>query len=124
MCPELEPFPRKQERDRHELVHLPFYIHCPAPKCAWRGNRAKEFQKHWWQEDHRCYHEQFGCTPVRSQIETYNPKVILDRVKNGIISLLEGQNEAILLVQIQSYELQKFGMLSHPWGLNRRYEIK
>lgn len=54
-----ERFRRKQERNRHELAHLPFYIHCPAPNCLWRGNRDLEFRKHWEREDHHCYHEQF-----------------------------------------------------------------
>lgn len=116
-------FSRWQERDRHELVHLPFHIHCPAPRCAWRGNRPDAFRTHWHREDHCSYHEQFGCTPEQSQIETYNLKEILDQIKTGAISPLDGQNDAILRVQVKSYELEKPDMLTHPWGKNRRHEI-
>lgn len=121
MCDEV--FSRWQERDRHELVHLPFHIHCPAPGCAWRGNRQDAFRTHWHREDLRSYHEQFGFTPEQGQIETYNPKEILDKIKDGTIPLLKGQEDAVLLVQIQSYQLEKPDMLTHPWGKNRRYEV-
>ena len=121
MCDDF--FSRWQDRDRHELVHLPFHIHCPAPGCGWRGNRPDAFRTHWHRTDHCRYHDQFGCAPEQNQIETYNLKEILDQIKNGTISLLDGQNEAILRVQVQSYELQKFDMLAHPWGRNRRHEM-
>ena len=45
---------------------------------------------------------------------------ILDRIKNGAITLTEGQEQAILMVQVKSFELQKLDMMTHPWGRNRR----
>lgn len=107
----------RQDLDRHELVHIPFYIHCPAPGCAWHGNRPSEFWKHWEQKGHRSY---YNYTPGQSEIETYNPKLILDQIRKGTISLPKGQEDAVLLVQIKSYELGKPDMLTHPWGKNRR----
>jgi hypothetical protein len=117
-----EPFLRRQERDRHELAHLPFFLHCPVAGCLWRGNRGNEFQKHWQQKDptHHSGRKQYGCTPERSQIETFDPKEILDRIKNGAISLTEGQDQAILMVQVKSFELEKLDMMTHPWGRSRR----
>ncbi|KAI9452225.1 hypothetical protein BJY52DRAFT_1226246 [Lactarius psammicola] len=115
ICP--ESFPRKQERDRHLLKHVPYFMHCPLPHCAWRGNRAGLFKRHWQQENHRGYHEYYGHTsPGGSQIETYDPWVILDQIINGAISLREGQDRAIVLVQVKAYELQKPSMWMDPWG--------
>lgn len=115
-------FPRRQERDRHELAHLPFFLHCPVAGCLWRGNRQWEFQRHWQQKDpnHRSGRKLYGCTPEQSLIETFDPMEILDRIKNGAITLTEGQEQAILMVQVKSFELQKLDMMTHPWGRNRR----
>ncbi|KAH8988044.1 hypothetical protein EDB92DRAFT_1817681 [Lactarius akahatsu] len=103
----LESFHRRQERDRHELTHVPYFIHCPLPHCAWRGNRADVFKKHWQQEDHCSYHEYYGRTPERGHIETFDPWVILKQIINGAISLREGEDQAIVSVQVKAYELQK-----------------
>lgn len=116
-----ESFARRQERDRHELKHVPYFIHCPLPHCAWRGNRTNLFKKHWQQEDHRRYHEYYGRTPKRSQIETFDPRLILNQITNGAISLHEGEDQAISLVQVKACELQKMSMLMDPWGRNKRY---
>ena len=115
----LDLFSRRQERERHQLLHIPFFLHCPLPHCAWRGNRYNSFRKHWQKEDHRSYHEQYGHTPEQSQVETYDPRVILNQLINGAISLREAQDDAVFLVQIKSYELQKADMLTHPWGRER-----
>ncbi|KAH8996532.1 hypothetical protein EDB86DRAFT_3243400 [Lactarius hatsudake] len=112
---------RRQERDRHELVHVPYFIHCPLPHCAWRGNRADLFKKHWQQEDHRSYHEYYGRTPEQGHIETFDPWVILKQIINGAISLREGEDQAIVSVQVKAYELQKSSMWLDPWGRNKRH---
>ncbi|KAH9074835.1 hypothetical protein EDB83DRAFT_1873967 [Lactarius deliciosus] len=117
----LESFHRRQERDRHELVHVPYFIHCPLPHCAWRGNRADLFKKHWQQEDHRSYHEYYGRTPEQGHIETFDPWVILKQIINGAISLHEGEDQAIVSVQVKAYELQKSSMWLDPWGRNKRH---
>jgi len=118
ICP--KSFPRRQERDRHELLHVPYFMHCPLPHCAWRGNRAGLFNNHWKREDHRSYHELYGITPAQGQIQTFDPWVILNQVISGAISLREGEVEAIFLVQAKACELQKPGMWMHPWGRNKR----
>ncbi|KAH8996530.1 hypothetical protein EDB86DRAFT_1009911 [Lactarius hatsudake] len=118
-----ESFLRRQERDRHELKHVPYFIHCPLPHCAWRGNRINLFKKHWQREDHRSYHEHYGRTPERSQIETFDPLLVLNQVVNGSLSLREGEDQAIFLVQVKACELQKPSMLMDPWGRNKRQLI-
>lgn len=123
LCPEW--LSRPQDRDRHELTaHLPYFFHCPVVGCAWRGNRFSEFKKHWQEQEqdqsHNIYREQHGDTPEQSLIETFDPQDILDRIKNGTISLMQGQEEAVLMVQVKSFELEKLGMMMEPWGQNRR----
>ncbi|KAH9083351.1 hypothetical protein EDB83DRAFT_7602 [Lactarius deliciosus] len=120
----LESFLRRQERDRHELTYIPYFMHCPLPHCAWRGNRANLFKRHWQQEDHRSYHEHYGRTPERGHIETFDPWVILGQIINGAISLREGEDRAIVSVQVKAYELQKPSMWLDPWGRNRRHLMR
>lgn len=117
-------FSRWQERDRHELTHVPYFIHCPLPHCAWRGNRTGLFKKHWQQEDHRGYHEYFGHTPERSQSETFNPREILNQIASGALSLRAGEVKAIVLVRVKACELQKLSMWMDPWGRNKKHWIR
>ncbi|KAH8990369.1 hypothetical protein EDB83DRAFT_1093461 [Lactarius deliciosus] len=119
ICP--ESFPRRQERDRHELIHIPYFMHCPLPHCTWRGNRTDLFKKHWQRDDHCSYHEYYGRTPERSYIETFDPWVILNQIIHGAISLREGEDQAVVSVQVKAYELQKPSMLMDPWGRNKRH---
>ena len=98
-------------------------MHCPLLQCSWRGNRAGLFKKHWQQENHRNYHEIYGRSPERSQVETFNPWVILDQIANGAISLREGEARAIVLVRVKACELQKLSMWKDPWGRSKRHSI-
>ncbi|KAH9028868.1 hypothetical protein EDB85DRAFT_1576763 [Lactarius pseudohatsudake] len=117
ICP--KSFARWQERDRHELTHVPYFLHCPLPHCAWRGNRAELFEKHWQRQDHRGFHEYYGHTPKGNQIETYDPRAILNQIISCAISLHEGEAQAIFLVQVRAYELQKTNIWTDPWGRGR-----
>jgi len=116
----LDSFSRLQERDRHELKHIPYFIHCPLPHCSWRGNRTNLFRKHWQQEDHCPYHEYYGHTPDRSQIETYDPRVVLNQINSGTISVRDVENQAIVLVGLKAHELQKTNVWTDPWGRSRK----
>ena len=109
-------FHRWQDRDRHEVTHLPYFFHCPLPHCEWRGNRIHTFKTHWKQKDHLSYHQIYGNSPKRSQLETYDPRTILNRVRSGVISFSEAEDEAIFLVEVKSYELQKPSMRTNPQG--------
>ena len=90
-------------------------MHCPLPHCAWRGNRADLFNSHWQQEDHRAYHAQYGRTPKRSQIETYDPWIILNQIKDGVISIREGKIKALSLVLVKSFALHKANIWTDAW---------
>ena len=114
-------FSRWQDQDRHERAHLPLCLHCPAPDCQWRGSRPYSFENHWQRNDHRRYHEKYGHTLERSQFQTFDPKVILEQVRSGVISFTEGQDKAILLVQVKARELGKLDMWTNKGGLNRRH---
>jgi hypothetical protein len=82
------------------------------------------FKKHWLQEDHRSYHDYYGYNPEGGQIETYNPWVILNEIKNGTISFHEGEDQATVLVQVKAYELQKTKVWTDPWGRNKGQSIR
>lgn len=114
MCP--QSFPREQERNRHELTHIPFFLHCPLPHCRWRGNRAYSFRIHWQKADHLSYHQHYGHAPEGSQIETFKPHVILDLIKDGAISLTDGEVIATDWVKMKGRELQKLHMWTNLWG--------
>jgi hypothetical protein len=77
------------------------------------------FKKHWLQECHRPYHKYYGYNPEGGQIETYNPQAILNEIKNGTIPFHEGEDQAIILVQVKAYELQKTKVWTDPWGRNK-----
>jgi hypothetical protein len=49
----------------------------------------------------------YGRTPKRSQIETYDPWIILNQIKDGVVSIHEGKNLANILVLRKAYALQK-----------------
>jgi hypothetical protein len=109
-----------RERGRYLLRHVPYFIHCPLPNCAWRGNRADLFDSHWQQEDHRAYHAHYGRTPKRTQIETYDPWIILNQIKDGIISIHEGKIQALLLVLEKSFTLHKANIWTDMWGRSKK----
>ena len=117
-CPDL--FHRWQDRDRHEQTHLPHFIHCPLPHCEWRGNRTHTFKTHWMQKNHRPYHKFYRGFPQRSQIETYDPRPILNQLRSGTISQSQAEDQAIDAVQVRAFELQKPSMWKDPWGRSRK----
>ncbi|KAH9054301.1 hypothetical protein EDB87DRAFT_107298 [Lactarius vividus] len=118
ICP--KSFHRWQDRDRHQLTHIPYFVHCPLPHCAWRGNRTGLFKRHWQKEDHRSYYKYYGHNPKKSQFETYDPWEILRPMIDGTISPSEGEAQAIFLVQVKAYELQKTNVWTDPWGRSRK----
>ena len=76
---------------------------------------------HWQQEDRRPYHRYYSDPPDGSQIETYDPWVILNQFKSGAIATLsEAEDKAIVLVQVRAYELQRPNMFTDPWGRSRK----
>ena len=117
-------FHRWQDRDRHEHTHLPYFFHCPLPHCEWRGNRIHTFKTHWKQKDHRPYYGIYGNLPKRSQIETYDPRQILNKLSSGEITLSEAEDQAIFCVQVRAYELQKPSMWTDPQGRSKKQALR
>ena len=75
------------------------------------------------QKNHRPYHKFYRGFPERSQIETYDPRTILNRLRSGEISLSQAEDQAIFLVQVKSYELQKPSMREDARGrLGKRWK--
>jgi len=112
---------RERARGRYLLRHVPYFMHCPLPHCAWRGNSAELFNSHWQQEDHRGYHAYYGRTPKRSQIETYDPWIILNQIQDGAISIREGEIRASILVLVKAFVLQKAKVW---WGRSRKKHFR
>lgn len=51
---------------------------------------------------------------------TYDPSVVLNQIKSGAISLRGGEDQAIVMVQLRAYELQKTNIWTDPWGRVRK----
>ncbi|KAF8264154.1 hypothetical protein EI94DRAFT_1703454 [Lactarius quietus] len=117
-------FLRWQERDRHELTHLPHFIHCPLSHCAWRGNRAGLFKKHWEREDHHDYHEDYDGIPNGREIETYDPWAVLNQFKSGPLTFAEAKDQANVLVEVKGFELQKTNIWTDSQGRSRKQRGK
>jgi hypothetical protein len=111
---------RWQDRDRHILTHLPHWIHCPLPHCAWRGNHVKSIKQHWKRQDHLQYHMSYGNTPRREQFQIFNPQEFVALIKAGTISASDAANQALIIVGVKANQLQKLSMSENPWG----YKLK
>jgi hypothetical protein len=102
---------RWRDRDRHILTHLPHWIHCPLPHCAWRGNRVKSIAKHWMRQDHLPYHESYGLTPRLEQFQIFDPQEFVNLITAGIISASDAAVLALIIVGVKAKQLQKSSML-------------
>jgi hypothetical protein len=68
-------FGRPQEWQRHILsTHLPYWLHCPYPRCPWRGHRREEFKTHL--KEHPNFPQTDPC-------HIYDTKIVLDLIRNG-----------------------------------------
>ena len=120
-CPACgDEFTRWQDRDRHILTHLPHWIHCPLPHCAWRGNRIKSIEVHWKRQDHLQYHESHGHTLRREQFEIFDPQVFVNQIKAGTVSADNAAYQALYFVGVKAKQLQKLSMWENRWG----YKLK
>ena len=113
-------FTRWQDCDRHILTHLPHWIHCPLPHCAWRGNRSKSIKLHWKRQDHLQYHEFYGRTLRREQFAIFEPRDLVNQIKAGTISTSDATFQALNSVVVKADQLQKSSMLENSWG----YKLK
>ena len=113
-------FTRCQDRSRHILTHLPHWIYCPLPHCAWRGNRIKSIKQHWKRQDHLQYHEFYGRTLRREQFAIFEPQELVNQIKVGTIYTDDAAFQALNSVLVKAYQLQKSSMRENPWG----YKLK
>ena len=113
-------FTRWQDRDRHIFTHLPHWIHCPLPGCAWRGTRIKSIKQHWKRQDHLQYHKFYGRTLRREQFAAFEPQELVNQIKAGTISTDDAAFQALNSVLVKADQLQKSSMLENPWG----YKLK
>jgi hypothetical protein len=113
-------FSRWQDRDRHISIHLPHWIHCPLPHCAWRGNLIKSIKLHWKRQDHLKYHESYGDTLSQEQFEIFDPQPYVNQIKAGTISASDAAFQALFFVDVKAAQLQKSSMSENPWG----YKLK
>ena len=113
-------FTRWQDCDRHILTHLPHWIYCPLPHCAWRGNRIKSIKLHWKRQDHLQYHEFYGRTLRREQFAIFEPQELVNQIKVGTIYTDDAAFQALNSVLVKAGQLQKSSMSENPWG----YKLK
>ncbi|KAF8265537.1 hypothetical protein EI94DRAFT_1787419 [Lactarius quietus] len=88
----------------------------PVRRNSFKFPHLRDRASHWQREDHLGYHAYYGRTPKWSQIETYDPWIILDQIKDGAISIGEGKIRASILVSVRSYVLQKTKVWADAWG--------
>jgi hypothetical protein len=120
-CPVCElKLSRWQDCKRHILYHLPHWIHCPLPHCDWRGNRIKSINMHWKRQDHLKYHESYGHALRQKQFEIFDPQPLVNQIQAGTISARDAASQALIIVDVKAYQLQKLSMSEKPWG----YKLK
>jgi hypothetical protein len=106
---------RLQDRDRHILIHLPYWIHCPNLDCSWRGDRPSDFKRHW-----RRDHSSSSQEPSEDQHKTYDPLPLVGKIVWGTLSIQDANEHALSMVRKKSSELGMKDMYENPWGRKGR----
>ncbi|KAI9452216.1 hypothetical protein BJY52DRAFT_946735 [Lactarius psammicola] len=115
-CPKCwKKFGRRQDRDRHLLLHLPCSLYCPYPSCSWRGDRTNLFRQHW--NAHAC-----GPVPKREGYQIYPSKMILDWITNGRVSTDVAADYALLFAEGKARDLGKLEAWKNLWGRKRKVD--
>ena len=110
-------FCRRQERNRHLLIHLPQWIHCPYPGCSWRGGRLDLFRRHW---DRDSNHPSSSRDLDDRQFMTYDPRPLVGKVEKGSLSIRDAKNYAMLMVRKKASDVGKPELCENPWGRKGR----
>jgi hypothetical protein len=101
---------RQQNLKRHILSkHLPFWIFCPHPYCAWRGARKEDLKRHVDKE--KC-----GPKPEPEQYQIYDTKLILGWILEDNIPLKVAAGYALDFVSERARELGKVEAWRDLWG--------
>jgi len=110
VCPRCDrAFRRWQDRDRHIRTHLPYSYYCPFPRCAWRNDRPENLATHW-----NNIHSHYGPAPPPQQI--YDSKELITAILDGVLTVEEAAEIALLVVAIKAVELDKGDGWENGWG--------
>lgn len=109
LCP--KHFTRDQDRYRHLLSHLPYWIGCSCDGCSWRGYRLDAFRKHWYSE-----HRSISPVPDEDGSKLYNPKLLVRKLVQNPASKGDTEVQAISWVTEKAMALCKLEFLADPWG--------
>ncbi|KAI9463800.1 hypothetical protein F5148DRAFT_193588 [Russula earlei] len=107
-------FQRRQERDRHLLIHLPYSIYCPSLHCAWRGDRTYGLARHW-----RNIHANYGPVPQWQQSQIYDPARLVRLILCGALTVEDAASIALSIVALRAMELNKVELWQNGWGRRR-----
>ena len=110
-------FGRRQDRNRHILIHLPYWIHCPYPGCSWRGDRPNLFRIHW---DRDSNHPSSSRDLDERQFRTYDPWPLVGKIEKGSLSIRDAKAYAISMVRKKASDVGKPELCENPWGRKGR----
>ena len=120
-CPICSALPaRPQDRKRHKVSHLPYWLQCPNPGCPWRGDRWEHLRTHRLKK-HRLKKHRIKVHPSNSQASDklksiiYNPWPLVEGITDNI-TLEEARKVAIDLVEKKALEVGKSELWGDPWG--------
>ncbi|KAH8993532.1 hypothetical protein EDB92DRAFT_417101 [Lactarius akahatsu] len=112
LCPRCrEPFRRPQDRNRHLLSHLPYWVACSYGGCSWRGYRLDAFRKHRDSE-----HRSTSQVPDENGSRLYDPGPLVDGIVRGSISIGDAENWAIRRIRNKALSLDNDELFMDPWG--------
>jgi len=108
---------RLQERRRHIVSHLPFWLQCPDPACSWRGSRWETLKNH-----RRKKHPSSGQGhhDDKSNSIIYDPWPLVKEITEYTTRIEDAGDIAKLLVVKRASELGKLGIWDDCWGRKRR----
>jgi len=118
-CP--SSFGRRQDRNRHLLIHLPYWIHCPHPGCSWRGDRLNIFRSHW---DGDSNHPSLSRDLDERQFRTYDPRPLVEKIEKGYLSIRDAKTYAISMVRKKASDVGKPELCENPWGRRKGRSVQ
>jgi len=108
-------FGRVQDRKRHMLSHLPYWLQCPIGDCAWRGDSWMNLDRH-----HRKNHPCSGQEVDRNESMIYKPWPLIEGIEDET-TLQNATQQAISLLGVRAVELRKLGLWEgNIWGRKKR----
>jgi hypothetical protein len=109
------PLGRPQDRKRHILSHLPYWIQCPDPACSWRGDRWENLNKH-----RRKAHPHSTQEQEKPNSIIYDPWPLVQGITESRTPIEAARVIAISMVEIRASELGKSMLWGDFWGRRRR----